>query len=161
MFIQIFLGTVLILLSVVVAAVGFGLYELGLRRAHKWLITEPHAPKLFVVLASAVITVLWMVTAGVWIWTLAFRGLGMFAHLEEALYFSLTAFTTLGFGDLLLPQEWRLLGGMAAVNGFLNFGMMTALLIEVLRHVRRNQIDALRQAREEAAKNALGSGPNP
>ncbi|MEN8837355.1 MAG: ion channel [Celeribacter marinus] len=149
MFIQILLGTGLILLSVIVAAVGFGVYELGLRRAHKWLITEPHRPKLLVVLASAVLAMLWIITAGVWIWAFAFRFLGMFSHLEEALYFSLTAFTTLGFGDVLLPVEWRLLGGMAAVNGFLNIGMMTALLMEVLRHVRRNQLEAQRAARED------------
>ena len=38
---------------------------------------------------------------------------------------------------------WRLLAGMAAANGFLNFGRLTALLIEALRQVRGSQIEAL------------------
>ncbi|NIY79116.1 MAG: two pore domain potassium channel family protein [Rhodobacteraceae bacterium] len=142
MFIQIFVGSTLILLSVFVAALGFLVMELTLQRAHGWLIREPHRPKLAVVLFGAVIAVLWMITAGVWIWAIAFRLLGLFAHFEEALYFSLVAFTTLGFGDLLLPENWRLLGGFAATNGLLNIGMMTALLMEVLRHVRRNQLES-------------------
>ncbi|WP_226551093.1 MULTISPECIES: ion channel [Celeribacter] len=142
MFIQIFVGSTLILLSVFVAALGFLVMELTLQRAHGWLIREPHRPKLAVVLFGAVIAVLWMITAGVWIWAIGFRLLGLFAHFEEALYFSLVAFTTLGFGDLLLPENWRLLGGFAATNGLLNIGMMTALLMEVLRHVRRNQLES-------------------
>jgi hypothetical protein len=142
MFLQIFVGTGLIVLSVFVAALGFLLLELVLQRAHNWLTREPHGPKLALVLMAAVVAVLWMITAGVWIWAIAFRMIGLFAHFEEALYFSLVAFTTLGFGDILLPEEWRLLSGMAATNGLLNIGMMTALLMEVLRHVRRNQLES-------------------
>ncbi|MBU2866156.1 ion channel [Pacificibacter marinus] len=147
MFIQIFVGTCLILLSVAVATLGFLVFEIILNRAHKWLVKEPHRPKLAVVLAGAVIAVLWMITAGVWIWALAFRVLGVFIQFEESLYFALVSFTTLGFGDLLLPVEWRLLSGMCATNGLLNIGMMTALLMEVLRHVRRNQLDTLKKRR--------------
>ena len=154
MFIQIFIGTCLILLSVAVATLGFLVFEIMLNRAHKWLITEPHRPKLALVLASAVIAVLWMITAGVWIWAIAFRLFGVFAQFEEALYFALVSFTTLGFGDLLLPVEWRLLSGMCATNGLLNIGMMTALLMEVLRHVRRNQLDSLQKTKPAKTKPA-------
>lgn len=42
MFIQIFVGSTLILLSVFVAALGFLVMELTLQRAHGWLIREPH-----------------------------------------------------------------------------------------------------------------------
>lgn len=145
MFIQIFIGTFLILMSVAVATLGFLVFEIILNRAHKWLIKEPHRPKLAIVLAGAVVAVLWMITAGVWIWAIAFRVLHIFDNFEEALYFALVSFTTLGFGDLLLPIEWRLLSGLCATNGLLNIGMMTALLMEVLRHVRRNQLDSLRK----------------
>jgi hypothetical protein len=142
MFIQIALGTFLILLSVFVAAIGFLLLEMVLERSHNWIIKPPHRPKITFVLAGAVITVLWMITAGVWIWAFAFHLLGLLDSFEQGLYFALVAFTTLGFGDVLLPENWRLLGGMCATNGLLNIGMMTALLMEVLRHVRRNQRNA-------------------
>ena len=51
----------------------------------------------------------------------------------------MVAFTTLGFGDVILPQEWRLLGGLAAANGLMIFGFLTAMLVETLRHTRRRQ----------------------
>lgn len=79
MFIQIFVGSCLILLSVLVATLGFLVFEIILNRAHTWLIKEPTGP------------------------------------------------------------NWRLLSGICATNGLLNIGMMTALLMEVLR----NQLDAL------------------
>jgi hypothetical protein len=79
---------------------------------------------------------------GVWIWAIAFRLLDVFVTLEGAVYFSIVAYTTLGFGDILLPHEWRLLGGMASANGLLNFGLLTAMLVEVLRYVRVEQIAA-------------------
>ena len=69
----------------------------------------------------------------------------MFATLEASVYFSLVAYTTLGFGDILLPNDWRLLSGMAAANGLLNFGLLTAILVETLRQIRLGQIDALRR----------------
>lgn len=74
-------------------------------------------------------------------WALAFVELGAFGTLEESVYFALVVFTTLGLSDVILPMEWRLLSGMAAANGFLNFGLLTALLIEALRHIRLAQVD--------------------
>jgi hypothetical protein len=44
-------------------------------------------------------------------------------------------------------QGWRLLAGMEAANGFLNFGLLTALLIEAFRQVRINQVEQQRRGR--------------
>jgi hypothetical protein len=96
------------------------------------------------ILALAAVWILGQITAGVWMWAGALIGLGVFDSLETSVYFSLVAFTTLGFGDILLPEEWRLLGGMAAANRLLNMGLLTALLVEALRVVRNSQLDAIR-----------------
>jgi hypothetical protein len=95
-----------------------------------------------------------MVTAGVWMWAFTLRALGVFITMEASVYFSLVAYTTLGFGDILLPQDWRLLAGMAAANGLLNMGLLTAMLVEILRHVRMGQIEWHRQQLHEAAVSA-------
>ena len=88
---------------------------------------------------SSMLAVAAMLTVAVWIWAVAFRLLGIFGTLEASVYFSLVAFTTLGFGDVLLPQEWRLLSGLSAANGLLMFGLMTAVLVETLRETRGMQ----------------------
>lgn len=139
---QIAIGTGLMMLSLLVGGLGIWAMEAGFSRFHGWLVREPHRPKLLLVMLAVSFVVLGIITAGVWIWALAFYALGIFVTLESSVYFSLVSFTTLGFGDLLLPQDWRLLSGMAAANGLLNFGLLTALLVEALRHVRLRQMNA-------------------
>lgn len=142
MFLQIAIGSGLMMLSLAVGGLGILAMEMGFSYSHLWLIREPHRPKLLLVMLGVSLVVLGIITAGVWIWALAFYLLGIFVTLEASVYFSLVSFTTLGFGDVLLPQDWRLLSGMAAANGLLNFGLLTALLVEALRHVRLGQMNA-------------------
>lgn len=141
MVVQLVIGTVLILATVVLAALGFWAAEASVTFATPWLLRRPHAPKLAIVLLLAVVMVLAVFTVSVWIWALTFRGMGLFITLEASVYFSIVAFTTLGFGDILLPQDWRILGGLAAANGLLNMGLYTAMLVEILRRVRSQQAE--------------------
>lgn len=143
MLVQITLGSVLLLITVGIAGVSFWLMEITLFRLRHWLLTPPHRVKLIAVLCLSAVWILIQMTAGVWLWALTFLGLGVFDTLELSVYFSLVSFTTLGFGDVLLPENWRLLGGMAAANGLLNIGIMTAFLVEGLRQVRLRQIETL------------------
>ncbi len=48
-------------------------------------------------------------------------------------YFAFINYTTLGYGDVLPVQDWRLLGPITAMNGVLSFGWSTAIIFEVLR----------------------------
>ena len=140
MLIQIAIGTALLIASVLVAGVSFWFFEWRLTLARAWLTRPPHRAKLMLVLCATALWVLMQMTVAVWMWAFTFLGLGVFATLEESVYFALVAFTTLGFGDILLPVEWRLLGGMAAANGLLNIGLMTAAMVETLRQLRLQQI---------------------
>lgn len=144
MVLQITVGTALLLTNILIAAVAAMLLEVMFQRTHSWMLREPHRPKLVLMFAGVSLWVLGVVTAAVWVWALAYLELGAFGTLEEAVYFSLVCFTTLGFGDVLLPQEWRILAGMTAANGFLNFGLLTALLIEALRQIRLGQVERRR-----------------
>jgi hypothetical protein len=140
MFLQIALGSSLMLLSILLAGVSYWLMEVAVIRWRPWLQQHPHRPKLVVTLSVCAIWIMLQVTVGVWLWTGLFWLLGLFPDLDTRLYFALTAFTTLGFGDVLLPVDWRLLGGMAAANGLLNFGLLTAVLVEAMRQVRLSQL---------------------
>lgn len=154
MFIQIVIGSLLMVATILIAGLAFWALEVLLARSHPWLMRHPHRPKLALVLGVTVLWVLGMVTAGVWMWAFTLRALGVFITMEASVYFSLVAYTTLGFGDILLPQDWRLLSGMAAANGLLNMGLVTAMLVEILRHVRMGQIEWHRQQLHEAAASA-------
>lgn len=140
MFIELLIGTIVILITVAIGGLGFWLAEGLVTRTGRWVIRPPHALRLAVVLMCAVIMVLAIMTASVWVWALTFLAVGVFDTLEPSVYFSIVAFTTLGFGDVLLPQGWRILGGMTAANGLMNMGLYTAMLVEILRRVRSEQV---------------------
>ena len=57
--------------------------------------------------------------------------------LETALYFSMVTFTTVGYGDVVLTGNWRMLASIQAANGVIVFGWTTALIFYVIQHVYR------------------------
>lgn len=70
------------------------------------------------------------------IWAFAFLLTGALGGFEEALYFSLITYTTLGYGDIVLPAQWRLLSAIEAANGIIMFGWSTSLLILALQRTK-------------------------
>lgn len=141
MVLQIAIGSGLMMATIAFSGLCLWWVETRLRRHHDWLTREPHGPRLALLLFGAAVWVMRVLTFGVWLRALTFYGLGLFSGLEPCVYFSLVSYTTLGYGDLLLPTEWRLLGGMAAANGYVTFGILIASLSEALRQVRLAQID--------------------
>ena len=53
-------------------------------------------------------------------------------NLESAFYFSAVTYTTTGYGDLVLPKEWRLVGGVEALTGILMCGWSAAFFFAVV-----------------------------
>ena len=65
------------------------------------------------------------------LWAGCYVRVGALAGFGESLYFSLVTFTTLGYGDITLNEDWRILGAFQAANGILMFGWTTALIVAV------------------------------
>jgi Ion channel len=55
--------------------------------------------------------------------------------LQTAFYFSAVTYTTTGYGDLVLPKEWRVVGGIEALTGILMCGLSTGLFFAVFTKV--------------------------
>ncbi|MCA8926627.1 MAG: two pore domain potassium channel family protein [Alphaproteobacteria bacterium] len=66
-----------------------------------------------------------------WAWLLLY--LGALNDLETALYFTIVTYATLGYGDVVLTPDWRLLGAVAALNGTIIVGWTTAMVIAVVQ----------------------------
>jgi voltage-gated potassium channel Kch len=65
-------------------------------------------------------------------WAITYLVIDAIPNLEEALYFSTVTFTTLGYGDITLNEDWRLLGAFEAANGSIMFGWTTALVVALV-----------------------------
>lgn len=78
-------------------------------------------------------------------WAVLFIVLGEFSQFETALYHSIVNFTSLGYGDIVMDEQWRLLGALEAANGVLMFGLTAGLLLSVFSLLLRQRpdVDAL------------------
>ena len=78
------------------------------------------------------IAVLMVLLAGnllqVAVWAAIFLSSGEFVDFQTAFYHSLVNFTTLGYGDLVMSAERRILGALEATNGVLMLGLTTSVL---------------------------------
>lgn len=116
----------------------FGL--LGLTRlmsgAHARLRTHEGAWRQAGMILLVVFGIFALHTVQVWTYAMLYRGLGEFSTFEQALYFSTVSFSTLGFGDLTLGVNWRVLGAIEAVNGLVLIAWSTAFLMNVTNRLR-------------------------
>lgn len=132
MIFQLLLGSVIVVLTILIEAIFIIAGVQALRKLSHWLERSHRLQKAVVCLAAVTTWLMAAHTIAVWIWAAVFIELGAFDALEPAVYFSVVTFTTLGFGDVILGQEWRLLGGIAAANGLLVFAMSAAFLVEFI-----------------------------
>jgi hypothetical protein len=65
------------------------------------------------------------------IWALFYLWHKGMPDLNSALYFSAVTYTTTGYGDLVLPGEWRLVGGVEALTGILMCGLSTGFFFAI------------------------------
>jgi hypothetical protein len=66
------------------------------------------------------------------VWASFYLWVGAMRDLPSGLYFSAVTYTTTGYGDLVLPEEWRLLGGIEALTGILMCGWSTGFFFAVV-----------------------------
>jgi Ion channel len=69
----------------------------------------------------------------VFVWALAYAIVNAAPSGTDLAYFAFVNYTTLGYGDIIPVEPWRLLGPITAMNGVLLFGWSTAVIFEVLR----------------------------
>ena len=74
------------------------------------------------------------------VWALFLVQVGALPNLETAAYFSLTSYTTVGYGDVVLPEHWRLLGPIEAAVGVLMLGWSTGILVAVITAAHRGEL---------------------
>jgi hypothetical protein len=73
------------------------------------------------------------------LWGALFVYLGEFDDLYQAIYHSAVNFTSLGYGDVVMSAQWKLLGPFEAMNGVLMLGMSAAALMAILQEVIKIQ----------------------
>ena len=73
------------------------------------------------------------------VWAVAYVWHGALPDMSTALYFSAVTYTTTGYGDVVLPQPWRLDGGVEALTGILMCGWSTGFFFAIVNRLYFSQ----------------------
>jgi Ion channel len=103
--------------------------------ARRAAVKEIAQPALFLMTVMIPTVSVWMAThtLEVMVWASAYWAVGAAPTGADHLYFAFVNYVTLGYGDIIPLERWRLLGPITAMNGMLLFGWSTAIMFEVLR----------------------------
>lgn len=117
---------------------------------------------LEIILARLVAMLLLLHLAEAIVWAAFLVTIGALPDIETAAYFSLTSYTTVGYGDVVLPAPWRLLGPLEAAVGVLMLGWSTGVLVAIIGPVYRELFPTLapRSASDSAASRCSGVPPS-
>ncbi len=88
------------------------------------------------------------------LWASCYRGL-CFPSWESAFYFSASSYATVGYGDVVLPLKWRLLGPLEGMVGMLMSGISVGLLFAVVTHLVEGKSQSRLAFRSEPATAGL------
>lgn len=97
------------------------------RRTRRW--PAPATSGFFTSTWHMIVIAWWIIlahVAEVFVWGLFYWWMGLFPDFATAEYFSIVTYTTVGYGDLVPPERWRLLAGVEALTGLLMAGWSTA-----------------------------------
>lgn len=105
------------------------------RQGHRLRPNVNHVHRALVIL-MVVLGIFALHSVEIWLYAVLYLALGEMQHLEEALYFSTAAFSTIGFGDVVMSPRWRIISVIEGANGWILFAWSTAFLIGVTTRLR-------------------------
>jgi hypothetical protein len=105
-------------------------------------------PLMLVVVFSFVITL--HVTEAA-LWAGFYRYAELFPDFETSLYFSLKSYSTVGYGDVLLPHRWRLLGTVEGISGVLLCGLSASFFFALVNALFRFQLKRTKKPKQRPA----------
>jgi hypothetical protein len=131
-----------LLLSLVVMALCVVIHAFGTIAALRWLEGSPSmashglwTPSWLLVRVAAWLFALHLLDIA--LWGLLYAMGRAFADVHSAIYFSSVTYTTVGYGDLVLPPAWRLVGGIEALTGILMCGWSTGSFFALVSRMFR------------------------
>lgn len=134
MLLQLTLATAMVAITVLVHLTGLAIL-MRVLRSHTRIFRELAIMPLTLLLA-ATIGIIAIHTLEIWMFAALYLQLNAFGHFEQALYFSTVTYATIGYGDVVMPHQWRILGAIEGAAGIILLGWSTAFLVSLLTQLK-------------------------
>lgn len=138
MLLNIIIGAILLAVTTAIHAVGMMMVLDMIRKHEKHVNLQLKRTRLLKI-SGIVVMFFYISILEVFLWAVTYLSLNAIDGLEKAFYFSMVTFTTLGYGDIVLNERWRVLGSFEAANGIIMFGWTTAIVIAAVQRTYFNK----------------------
>jgi hypothetical protein len=88
----------------------------------------------------------------IWVWSAALVYSGLVDNWRAAGFFAANTYTTVGYGNFLLPDGWHMLAPIIAMSGLFTFGWTGSVLVEIVRRCQEAKAVAVRARRRDSGK---------
>lgn len=103
-------------------------------------------------LGAVVLLMLLLHLAEIWVWAAALVYSGLVDNWRAAGFFAANTYTTVGYGNFVLPEGWHMLAPIIAMSGLFTFGWTGSVLVEIVRRCQAAKAAVLR-ARQHGPEN--------
>jgi hypothetical protein len=134
-----------IFIAFILVAVTVSVHAVGLAALLKALVkSSAQLPTRFWPVTWLLIRVTWALifihVTEIAVWALFYLWARCLPDAPSAFYFSGVTYATIGYGDLVLPKEWRLFGPVEGLTGILMCGLSTGLFFAVVSRLFSNAV---------------------
>ena len=135
---DLFFGGAVMILIVLVHAAGVRAVTTHVLRRTQAIMQRPSRWEADLLMASIVFMLLALHVAEMSLWAAALVYSGLVPDWRAAGFFAGNTYTTVGYGNFILPNGWRMLAPIIAMSGLFTFGWSGSVLVDFVR--RLNQI---------------------
>ena len=94
---------------------------------------RPHVFAALVLFGTAIFLLLSLHIIGVIWWAIVLRHLGLIHTAKNAIYFCANAYTTLGYGEVDLDPQYRIISPIIGISGLFTFAWTTSMLVNIVQ----------------------------
>jgi len=122
------------ILVVIIFVHGMGMRLVNRRFNAAWARVTPASPawrseSLLAIAISSLAVVHLIETL---LWAMPLNLMGLIPKMRDCYYYVLESYTTLGEGNVVLPERWRLIGPIIAMSGLFTFGWTASVLVNIM-----------------------------
>jgi hypothetical protein len=144
---EVLLGSALLIGSMMIH--GVGMYKVMHRFEMNWAVfaSERNEIKRQLFIGWLITLMLLTHLAEITSWAAILNALNAVPDFRTAFYFSGETYTTVGFGDVVLPPQWRQLALFIAISGLFSFGWTTGVLVGMMNKTYEAHFAHLRNSK--------------
>ena len=130
---DLFFGGFMLILIMLVHATGMRFTTTRLEVRLQPLRAHPSTWRPDIFMSGSVFFLVAVHLTEIYIWSAALVFMGLVKDWSSAGFFAANTYTTVGYGVMVLPKEWRMLAPLIAMSGLFTFGWTGSVLVEIVR----------------------------